>query len=480
MNEDDVLENSTFRDSFHEMRRQELRREFPMVVNDGEADPAVLDWNFLIFCASAISSFRTERSEASVLRVATSCLTNENTDESQKQAAVLLLNRIGNSRTVQMAAAKGLVQPQVPASLPPLLRLESIRGSMARVIPIASGERLEVNRFQREVWQIAQSNQWISVSAPTSAGKSRIVREWFLELLRETPRLTAVYLCPTRALVEEVSADYRSSVPINTGVFTMPWDPKISEGDKRVLVLTQERLHLVQEKFSDFKVDLLFVDEAQGLGAVERGILLQQVIDRAVAANARMQVIFASPLSSNPDIHLTHRPKEVSSEHFVSEAVTVNQNLLRVEAVKGKPLLRAVRYAHEGTIRNLGHIELPERPNSLPERIANVAFALGGKSGGNIVYVNGASEAEKVSAVLAQLNRKSIQNDEVRNLQKLLETVVHPDYALIDALNAGIAFHYGNMPLVVRSEIERLFSSGHIGYLVCTSTLLGGGESSVS
>jgi hypothetical protein len=37
-----------------------------------------------------------------------------------------------------------------------------------------------------------------------------------------------------------------------------------------------------------------------------------------------------------------------------------------------------------------------------------------------------------------------------------------------------VAFHYGNMPLLIREEIERLFSTGTIKYLVCTSTLIEG------
>ncbi len=37
-----------------------------------------------------------------------------------------------------------------------------------------------------------------------------------------------------------------------------------------------------------------------------------------------------------------------------------------------------------------------------------------------------------------------------------------------------VAFHYGNIPQLVRSEVERLFSSGKLKYLICTSTLVEG------
>ena len=47
-------------------------------------------------------------------------------------------------------------------------------------------------------------------------------------------------------------------------------------------------------------------------------------------------------------------------------------------------------------------------------------------------------------------------------------------HSLASVLQKGIAFHYGNMPLLVRQEIERLFKENEIIYLVCTSTLLEG------
>jgi hypothetical protein len=63
---------------------------------------------------------------------------------------------------------------------------------------------------------------------------------------------------------------------------------------------------------------------------------------------------------------------------------------------------------------------------------------------------------------------------DIQNLQDLVRTAVHPKYALADVLSRRVAFHYGNMPLAIRSEIERLFEIGKIEYLVCTSTLLEG------
>lgn len=45
---------------------------------------------------------------------------------------------------------------------------------------------------------------------------------------------------------------------------------------------------------------------------------------------------------------------------------------------------------------------------------------------------------------------------------------------LAPLVERGVAFHYGNMPSLIRLEVERLFRSGKIRFLVCTSTLIEG------
>ena len=332
-----------------------------------------------------------------------------------------------------------------------------------------------MNGFQSELWLYAEANDWLSVSAPTSSGKSRILREWFLEQLRNHKNFSAVYVVPTRALVEEVAASFRETVGKQTSVFMMPWDPSVHEMTNRVLVMTQERLHLVQVARPDFHVDLLFIDEAQGLGSAHRGILLQQVIDRTVASNPEAQVLFASPLSQNPELLLSGKPLSARGAAFASETVTVNQNLFRIEHIRGTRAERSVALIHGGEAVPIGKIFLPDRPSGIYNTIAAIAHALGSR-GGNIVYANTPNDAEKISVELCKRLRKGPPSldAEIIELQSLIAAAVHPDYSLIEALKFGVAFHYGNMPLAVRAEIERLFEEDKIAYLVCTSTLLEG------
>ncbi|MFC0313704.1 DEAD/DEAH box helicase [Gordonia phosphorivorans] len=471
--EDLVFRSQKFRDVLEASRKLTMRSEFPTIQWDEEPSP--IDWNFALLYASAITSGQSERAQSAILRIATACMLATDADDAHRTAATVLLERSGNHPAVELAETRDRVSVDAWLELPAALRMEVIRSRIDHSVSLSDGRILSVNPFQRRFWDAVDSNDWLSVSAPTSAGKSRIVREHFLEIARSRASFTLVYLVPTRALIEEVSRDLRTEAPADVDVFSMPWDPDLADSTRSILVVTQERLHLALELFPSLVVDLLFVDESQSLGSDARGVLLQQAIERTVRRSPNAQVLFASPLSSNPEILIEDAASDQRSDHFVSEAVTVNQNLVWIEGVYRKPQRRAVSLVSNGNRHHLGEIELAQRAVTVPMRIALVAHALAGSNPGNVIYVNTASEAEKVAkAMFEQLPPVDEPDAEISDLRDLIKTAVHSKYLLADVLERRVAFHYGNMPLVVRSEIERLFGTGKIHYLVCTSTLLEG------
>ncbi|WP_181762660.1 DEAD/DEAH box helicase [Pseudarthrobacter sp. B4EP4b] len=468
-----ALESGKFREILWALRLRAIQTDLPKL--NLQAEIPDVSWHFALLCASALTSEPSEASQIAVLRVASGCLQDQGARPEERLAATALLERDGNGLAVRLAEKQGLFDRSASASLPIAIELEVINSKLKHSIPLSTGENLAVNGFQIELWLDAKANDWLSVSAPTSSGKSRILREWFLEQLRVHDDFSAAYIVPTRALVEEVAASFRATVEKETSVFMMPWDQSIHETGNRVLVMTQERLHLVQVARPDFHVDLLFIDEAQGLGSAHRGILLQQVIDRTVAANPATQVLFASPMSQNPELLLGDKPVFARGSAFASETVTVNQNLFRIEHIPGTRSERSVALIHGGDAVPIGTVSLPSRPSGVYKTIAAIAQSLGSR-GGNIIYANTPNDAEKISVELCSLigETSAALDPEIIELQSLIATAVHPDYALIKALNYGVAFHYGNMPLAVRAEIERLFEEDRIAYLVCTSTLLEG------
>lgn len=471
--EEIVFASHKFRDVLAAARRLTVRAEFTAVEWDDEA-PSI-DWGFALLYASAITSAQSERAQSAVLRIATACMQSSDAGDAPKAAAAALLERSGNHMAVELAESRGRLPADAWRSLPSALRMEVVRSRIDFSVHLSDGRVLPVNPFQDKFWKAVETNDWLSVSAPTSAGKSRIIREHFLEIARQVGTFVLIYIVPTRALIEEVSRELRREVPSDVDVFTMPWDPDLAESSRTVLVVTQERLHLVLELLPSLSVDLLFVDEAQSLAGDARGVLLQHAIERTIRRSPEAQVLFASPLSSNPELLVEDAPADRRSESFVSETVTVNQNLLWVERITRKPQRRAVSLVSDGNSERVGDLVLAQRATTVPMRIALVAHALAGNTPGNVIYVNGPSEAEKVAkAVYEQVPALVEADTEIDDLRDLIKTAVHSKYLLADVLTRRVAFHYGNMPLVVRTEIERLFGEGKIHYLICTSTLLEG------
>lgn len=449
--------------------------DLPALQVDDAADMP-LDLNRLLGLASWMSSVESEEAQNAVLRATHACLVEPTATAAQRAAALVLLERVGNRPAVRLARSRDLLGGVGLAETPAVLQLDVSRARNTYAIPAGAGT-LSGNQFQRDFWSKIADNDWLSVSAATSAGKSFIVRQWFDRRLSETDRFVGVYVVPTRALIDEVGRELRELLPDEVAVVQFPWDARAGETRKEVYVLTQERLHLVLDRFPDFRADVVFVDEAQKFGDDSRGVLLQRTLDELSRRSAATQVIFASPLSENPEMLLELAPAGARRAAMLGQTVTVLQNLLWVDQVPRQPMRWRVALVTDGEPRAVGEIALPARADRESKRLPFVAVALTAGSGSSVIYANGAADAEKMAAQIADLlssDSESAADPGIAALVELSESTIHRNYALNGVLKKGVAFHYGNMPQLVRSEIERLFRDGAIRYLVCTSTLLEG------
>jgi hypothetical protein len=450
--------------------------DFPVVVRSSEL-PAI-PWSRALTLASSLAGEDRDLAQDAALRIAQGCLLADESEPHQREAAAIVLERMGNRPSIRLAAARDRVSAEAWEDAPAPLQLDVIRRRLELSIPVAGGDLVEGNPFQRRFWSAVERSRWVSVSAPTSAGKSYIVRRWFEERLAGRSEFTGVYIVPTRALIDEVSRDLAAQFTgFDVGVYSIPWDAEVGTRQRKILVLTQERLHLLQELMPSQGADLVFVDEAQKFGDGARGVLLQQAVEEALRRNPDLQLIFASPLTSNPEVLLQGSSDPSSTAVVTSESVTVNQNLIWADQVPGKPTRWTLRLVLDGEPADVGHLDLPSRPHPDSQRLPLVAVTLGAAGGGNVVYVNGAADAEKTARQIydALGTDHDISNDSsVAALRDLVEKTIHSQYALATVLRRGVAFHYGNMPQLVRTEIERLFREGQINFLVCTSTLLEG------
>ncbi|KUP94236.1 ski2-like helicase [Tritonibacter horizontis] len=350
------------------------------------------------------------------------------------------------------------------------------------VLVEATGKWLGVNEFQKEFWTGASSeNSWLSASAPTASGKTFLVLQWLLDRLITTDTSVVVYLAPTRALVTEIEASLNDLLADDKtiNVTSLPLAEKYLSAaagvTKTIFVFTQERLHLLANILSDeLSVDLLIVDEAHKIGDNQRGVILQDAIERISRSNHKMKAVFVSPSTQNPDELLQDAPIGTDRVSVDSDIPTVLQNVILAQQVPRKPKEWALGLVSGDSSIPIGVLQLANKPAGLRKRLAFIAAAAGAR-GGTLIYCNGAAEAEEIALLISQLDiREKTDDKELLDLADLARKGVHRSYQLAPLVERGVAFHYGNMPALIRVEIERLFRIGKIRFLACTSTLIEG------
>lgn len=433
-----------------------------------------INWNNILGIASVLSYSDNSEHLDSALRISQTCLISETT-HIQKAGAIVILETLTNIPALKLAVKRGLIPDNYEQNLPVPFKIQSNRIKISNSISV-DDRIISLNRFQKKVYDSSKINNSISISAPTSAGKSFILYQLLLTELKKKKQ-NIVYIVPTRALISQVEEDLRELILQNkikdVSLTTVPLQNNETE-NTNLYVFTQERLHWFLIQASKTLIDFLIVDEAHKIDNGNRGILLQRKIEDVIDSNPNVRIFFSSPFTSNPELLLQGLNINSSQDVINTEFVAVNQNLLYVTQIPRKPKIWEIKLIAKNCSILLGTVELDDRPTTVAKKIALITNKLSSKNGGSLIYANGAAEAEKYSKVLVDLVDESENSKNITDLIKLVKNTIHRSYSLSAVLQKNIAFHYGNMPLLIRQEIEKLFKENHIKYLVCTSTLLEG------
>ncbi|MGP4806192.1 DEAD/DEAH box helicase [Agrobacterium cavarae] len=479
----DWLYDTSMRSELQQLGMVTTLLELDNVIREPTLAEVKFDWPRLLFGASILARSKKRLHREASLRIATGAMLLPTSDP-VRDAAAVLFDKLSNRRSVALAEKRGRLKPDLEARLGVALRIEDQRKQLENSILLeATGERLAVNEFQLEFWRAAgQERAWLSASAPTASGKTFLVLKWLVDCIATEKVQRAVYLAPTRALVSEIEAslaEVAAQSGLDIEISSLPSAQKYAaaekSGKRTVFVFTQERLHLLANLLHErVDIDLVVVDEAHKIGDPQRGVILQDAIERLLRSSPNMRVTFVSPATQNPEVLLDDAPETTPTIPIDSDVATVLQNIVVAHQVPAKPIKWALKFRHNEDYLPLGTLTLASKPGSLSKRLAFIAAAIG-ERGGTLVYTNGAAEAEHVAELISQLLPKAKEIDqELADLSDLARKCVHRSYSLGPLVEAGVAFHYGNMPSLIRLEVERLFKTGKLKFLVCTSTLIEG------
>ncbi|MDR3367824.1 DEAD/DEAH box helicase [Rhodoferax sp.] len=475
-----------FHDLYRKMLRNDINEQLPGIALV-ESDPITEgEIRLLVGYASMLSTSSEAIDRAQAYEIATRLIEIEGTSSSSLvSVADIVLSRIGNFPGRSLLRDRYTSSPDTAPHAPYRLWLERATREIENSVTHFEGNEIALTDFQYRLFDALDQSSSVSVSAPTSAGKSFVMGLDLIRRLRKgdpSGPACVVYLVPTRALIREVSSKLREhlrkarleTVPVRSVPFPVDKE-KAQQG--AVYVLTQERLmSLLHSAHGKPWVTTLVVDEAQGIQDDSRGIILQSSIEAVLRFFPGAEIFFASPLIKNPEYLLSLFGRFQGEVSFVETLSPVSQNLILVSQVQNKKNRAKFEILLQNEHLDLGIRDLgfPFRGSKFTQQ-SDLARAVTRDDEATILFANGAAYTESLAeALINGQSEPTYLDPRIVEFIEFLRTEIHPEYPLIKMLPHGVAFHYGDMPAIVRARVEDLFKEGILRFVCCTSTLLQG------
>lgn len=309
-----------------------------------------------------------------------------------------------------------------------------------------------------------------SFSGPTSMGKSFIIKAFIRKVIQNKPPENLVVLVPTRALINQFALELKKNLGtlLEQYKYRIATNSNISEFSTEeiinyILVLTPERLisYISQE---NPPIGFLFVDEAHKIAQNEdsRSIITYTSIEKTLKKHPNIKLYFSSPNVSNPEVFLKIFRNTQKKNHFKTDETPVAQNLYFADLENGE-------------FSYFSNNEFVKIKNPLPKNaktINDILAHLGKRS--NLVYCNTRTKTIDYAKSFADTINLEEENKSLNKASRIIREYIHPDYYLAEIIKKGVAYHFGNMPQLIRNIVEDLYQKGDIKFVFCTSTLLEG------
>ncbi|ECE8797728.1 DEAD/DEAH box helicase [Salmonella enterica subsp. enterica serovar Vinohrady] len=325
---------------------------------------------------------------------------------------------------------------------------------------------------QYDLYQSLINSNTLSFAGPTSMGKSFVINEYIKNIVFSNTKKNIVLIVPTRALISQGTLKLKNELrneidndqyKIVTTSYMLRGGTDHSKG--YIFVLTPERLVSLISSSPDIIIDYIFVDEAQKLTIKNdtRSLVTYSAIEQTLNLNPTAKLFFSSPNLSNPEVFNDLFNREQAEVYRSIEGATA-QNLYFIDLLNNK-----FSYINKGELIDINNIY--QEYKSANDLIFNI-----NKGKSKIIYTGGIdSTLSRTRDFLRYIKKARIKKKPQNyDLASQVREFVHNGYELAEAIEYGVAFHFGNLPQAIRDLIEHHFKIGNIDYLFCTSTLLEG------
>ncbi|MBF7982652.1 MULTISPECIES: DEAD/DEAH box helicase [Rahnella] len=306
---------------------------------------------------------------------------------------------------------------------------------------------------QKEIFNEFQTNRRLIVSAPTSFGKTRIIRE----IISHNDYKMIVIIMPTVSLLSESYNDFKQEFS-DRYIVSKSSKIKIEEEKEYILILTPERMSVLMQDNVHMNVDFFVMDEIYKADYKlndDRFRVFADILYRLTRSGADLYLIgpyiseFSEGFRNKFSIKMLKFDIEIVQKDYY-ELDYINQ--------------RGIHNIEGATIRVVG------------DKYKNLKRIIGNESidGKYLIYRYRKQYVEDLAErLLGELQEKK-HNE---SLVEYLESNISKNWSLVKCLKKGIAFHHGAMPRHIQDLIIDEFnkSSGEgVNYLFCTTSLTEG------
>lgn len=331
-----------------------------------------------------------------------------------------------------------------------------------------------LHRYQKNVLDmfiVGQNNRFI-LSAPTSFGKTFIV----YEIIKKIRYKNVVLIFPTISLLSENFDKLLSNFSDSFNdykIHTLSEDDEIAE--KNIWIFTPERFLSFTDKHESQQFDFVFIDEIYKIDN-------EFIIDKETTGENERDIAYRVALSyackKSNDMLLAGPYMNIGNKNsfanFIKDNNFVVINYNDVEIVN--KTITDIKGKKEYNIDGI-RIELDE--NSKYSKVCDIAVRLTNSKENTIIYNNYKSGTERYAKeIISRLNQKKkhFQSDDpiYRMFVEHLENTYSAEWIIVKALKYGIGIHHGLVPKYIQKEIINLFNRGVLLYLISTTTITEG------
>lgn len=321
---------------------------------------------------------------------------------------------------------------------------------------------------QASIREAIEVNNTISISAPTSAGKSYSIRDFIYSQGRD-----AVVVVPSRALIAEYMKTMQDRFNNDKKVMISPFVDKVFTGRnlKRIFILTPERSRDLFKNNFDLDIGVFFLDEAQASDDKSRGVNFDIMVRKINKKFPDAKIIFAHPFIKNPEAQIKKHsmPSDKSFSHQYTQG-SVGKIYIYKHKSNGN-------FYYFSPFNENGH-----RINKCIKYKGSFAdFAFNGKHS-VLIYVSKSSiyNGNYLNGFSTYIKRFTENlHPEATKIIKRIEHILGSNNKehrsnLVELMRKGVVTHHGSIPLEVRFLIEEFIRLGFAKICFATSTLAQG------